>query len=156
MNAPRRHRRRGYIMVETLVAMTILSISSFAIQRAIYQAVSARREAEQITIARYLLEHLVAKIEMRPEMALESGQGDFVADGFPNLAYAYEVSRIEAPLRGRAARFLNDPQVSQHYQDYIGKLTVRIFNVVEGPDNPIAVGETLLQPSQLWLPEAER
>ena len=156
MNPRPRARQRGYIMVETLVAMTILSISAFGIHRSVYQAISARREAEQLTIARYLLEHLVAKIEMRPEMGLGSGTDTFAADGYPDLGYTYEITRIDAPLRGRAARYLNDPQLSLSYQDYIGKLTVRIYHEQDGPERPLVVGETLLQPSQLWTPGAEQ
>lgn len=147
-----RGQRRGYIMVETLVAMSILSISAFGIHRSVYQAISARREAEQLTIARYLLESLVAQVEMRPQMGLGGNTGTFAADGYPEFAYTYEVARIEVPLRGRAARYLNDPRLSLDYQNYIGKLTVRIYREQDGPDRPLVVGETLLQPSQVWMP----
>ena len=39
-------RRRGYIFVETLVAMGILSVSAVVIQESVRQAILARAEAK--------------------------------------------------------------------------------------------------------------
>ena len=51
----------GYVMVETVVAMGLLSVSMVAIHGAVRQTVIARGQAQDYTIARFLLEEIVAK-----------------------------------------------------------------------------------------------
>ena len=55
-----KNRTRGYIFVETLVAMAILSVSAIVIQESIRQAILARAQAMDYTTARFLLEKVMA------------------------------------------------------------------------------------------------
>ena len=50
--------RFGYIFVETVVAMGLLSLSAFVIQNALRQAMITRAQAQDITSARFLLEKI--------------------------------------------------------------------------------------------------
>lgn len=69
--------RYGYIMVETVVAMGLLSTGMVVIHGAIRQTIIARGQAQDFTVARFLLEEIAAEKELQPELVEGSGQGNF-------------------------------------------------------------------------------
>ncbi len=93
----RRTRKRGYILVEALVAMTVLSIAGFVIHRSISEAIMMRGYARDYTQARFLVEKVVADLDVQPLLKLRSESGSF--DGrFSRFRYEWTVSRITLPL----------------------------------------------------------
>ena len=80
---------RGYIFVESLVAMAILSVSAVAIQEAIRQAIIARGEAMDYTTARFLIEKVMADRMLVFEQPEGGGAGAFDAP-FERFSYSWE------------------------------------------------------------------
>ena len=147
---------RGYILVETIVAMGLLSISMMVIQGAIRQAIITRGQAEDYTTARFLMEQVVAKIELQPQMQKGSARGPFEGE-HGRFSYEWELTKVEVP---RPA-FPDDmppaerKQLELMFKGYMGKLRVVIRWARAGQEFE-AAGETLLAPEKLWIPPRER
>jgi hypothetical protein len=143
---------RGYIFVETLVAMAVLSISAVAIQESIRQAILARAQAMDYTTARFLLEKVFADrmlVFEQPE-----GKGDGVFDPpFERFSYSWEVRRVEIPAPELPPMLT--PEETKHFKDayvkYIGRLGVKISWSRAGTPFT-AAAETLLRKDLVWMP----
>ena len=147
---------RGYIFVETVVAMGLLSVSMLVIQGAVRQAIITRGQAQDFTTARFLLEEVMAERELQPEMPEGSGSGRFDP---PNARFAYEweLSKVKVP-RPQMPPDLSKDEIEQFkkmFKGYMGKLVATVRWSRAGQERE-AVGETLLKPEQLWLPEGQR
>lgn len=149
-------RRAGYIFVETVVAMGVLSISTLVIQDALRQAITTRRQAQDFTTARFLMEKIAGERALLFQQPEGSGSGQFPP---PHQTYSYEWSlkRVDVPLPPLPPEFT--PEQRQAFEDafvdYLGKLTIRIKWKRGGVEFE-EVGETLLNPGLLWLPEDQR
>ena len=154
-NSKPRH-LRGYILVETIVAMGLLSISMMVIQGAIRQAIITRGQAEDYTTARFLMEQVVAKIELQPQMKTSSDRGPFEGE-HGRFSYEWELTKVEVPIPA----FPDDMPTVQRkrlelmFKKYMGKLRVVIRWARAGQEFE-AAGETLLAPEKLWLPPQTR
>ncbi len=94
----RRHGfKDGYIFVETVVAMGVLSISMLVIQGAVRQAIITRGQAQDYTTARFLLKQVAAEVELQPELVASSDSGRFKK---PNerFGYEWELTKVEVPI----------------------------------------------------------
>ena len=91
-------RRAGYILVETVVAMGVLSISMLIIHQDIRQAIMTRGQAQDFTTARFLLEKVFAEHMEQSLLREESDSGRFPP---PHQRFAYEwtISKVEMPDR---------------------------------------------------------
>lgn len=149
-------RRAGYIFVETVVAMGVLSLSTLVIQGALRQAILARRQAQDYTIAKFLLENMAgeqALLFQRPE---GSGQGQF-SPPYDAFAYEWKVEKVEIPMPSLPLTLTPGERefFEKNFVNYLGKLTIRITWNRGGVEQE-AVGETLLKPSLLWLPREQQ
>ena len=147
-----RRRQHGYIFAETVVAMALLSMSTLVIQGAVRQAIITRGQAQDYTTARFLLDQIASEHALRFEQPEGSGGGVFEAP-YDRFAYEWEVEKVEVPMPP-IPPFL-PPEivatVEENFQDYMGKLTVRISWSRAGMERD-CVGETLLRPELLWQP----
>jgi len=89
-------RANGYILVETLVAMAVLSISMVTIHNALGQATLTHVQARDLTQARFLLDEKMG--EYRLNAALEEGdyEGDFGA-AYPRFRWKVSVTKVKLP-----------------------------------------------------------
>ncbi len=142
----------GYVMVETVVAMGLLSVSMIAIHGSIRQTVIARGQAQDYTIARFLLEEVVAEKELLPEVIEGRGGGRFPAP-CSRFRHEWEITRVTLPRPPIPPGFPPEryQELERRFMKYIGKLQVRITWTRAGQDFEV-VGETLLRPGQLWTP----
>ncbi len=155
--------RRGYIFFETVVAMGLLSVSALVIQGALRQAVITRGQAQDYTTARFLLEKMAAEHALRFQQPEGSGAGRFEPP-YERFEYRWQLERVDVPVRNTPLAFMQPPvpievleaveRVEEMLQDYMGKLTIRISWSRAGMSFD-AVGETLLRPELLWLPDPE-
>lgn len=149
-------KRAGYIFVETIVAMGVLSISTLVIQDALRQAILTRRQAQDFTTVRFLLEQLAGEQALLFQQPEGSGSGNF-PEPYEHYAYEWKIEKVDVPLPEFPPGA--PPEVraifEEHYVDYMGKLTVRITWSRGGMERE-ALGETLLRPALLWLPEDQR
>ena len=147
---------RGYILVETITAMAILSISAMTVQRALQVAIQARGLAQDFTTAQLLLDTLVADLSLQPRIALGATDiGDFPPP-HERFHFAWRLDQVDIPLP-ELPPGLPPAQITaaqQAYLAYMGKLHVEIAWSRAGEPFQI-VGETLLGPNQAWQPPAE-
>ncbi|HNZ49514.1 MAG TPA: hypothetical protein PLQ42_06295 [Candidatus Hydrogenedentes bacterium] len=145
--------RFGYIFVETVVAMGLLSLSAFVIQNALRQAMITRAQAQDITSARFLLEKISGErilLFQQPE-GNGSGQCD---PPFEKFRYEWSLERVDIPKPELPPGLSPEERdvLEDAYIDFMGKLTVRILWQRGGADFE-AVGESLVGSSILWTPE---
>jgi len=147
---------QGYIFVETVVAMGLLSISMLVIQGAVRQAILTRGQAQDYTTARFLMQQTAAEVEIQPELTESSDQGAFAAP-YDRFSYAWELTKVDVPKPEIPADIPEGKrkQLEDMFKGYMGKLVVRISWSRAGFEDE-AVGETLLKPEQLWQPEKQR
>jgi hypothetical protein len=86
----------GYILFETLVAMTLLSIGLIAINRAMRETILVRGLSRDYTQARFLLEDTIGNLELQPELNEASGSGRFEGE-LSRFSYKWAVSKVEVP-----------------------------------------------------------
>lgn len=142
----------GYIMVETLVAMAVLSISAVAIQEAIRQAILSRGEAMDYTTARFLVEKVIADRMLVFEQPEGKDEGKF-GPPFERFAYSWELRRVEIPMPELPASMPMEEAKAfkDSYVKYIGKLRVKLTWSRAGTPFT-AVAETLLRRNLVWMP----
>lgn len=147
-----RHQRHGYIFAETVVAMALLSVSALVIQSALRQAIITRGQAQDFTVARFLMEQIASEQALLFEQPEGSGAGVFEPP-YERFSYEWELKRVEVPLPP-IPPFLPPELVASvvdSFNDYMGKLTVRISWSRAGMERD-CVGETLVRPELLWQP----
>jgi len=146
---------KGYIMVETLVAMAVLSISTVVIQEAVRQAILARGEAMDYTTARFLLEKVIADRMLVFEQPEGKDEGKFQAP-FERFAYSWELRMEEVPIPELPPGMpLEDVKAfKDSFVKHIGKLRVKITWSRAGTPFT-AVAETLLRRNLVWMPPTE-
>ncbi|MDX9972471.1 MAG: hypothetical protein RBU21_05695 [FCB group bacterium] len=89
-------RRHGYILVEAVAAIAVLSLGIVGVQEAMRQSILTRAQARDLTQARFLLEELVGQLQLRPQLAEGGRKGDY-GENYPRFRWEYKVSRIQLP-----------------------------------------------------------
>jgi hypothetical protein len=150
-----RRKTRGYMMLEAVVSMAILSISMIGIHQALRQAVIVRAQAQDYTTARFLLEKIMGGHELQIQVVEGSGDGGFPA---PNdrFRYSWSISKVEVP-RPPIPDFIpprDRERIEEKFKGYMARIEVHIYWTRAGREFE-AIGETLLPPEDLWLPEEE-
>ncbi len=148
----RRLRPAGYIFVETLVSMGILSISMIVIQDAVRQAIITRAQAQDYTTARFLMEKVLAERTLIYEQPEGEGNGVFDAP-FERFSYDWKVSRVEVPKPPMPPDMTPEEikQFNETFRGHIGKLTVDVYWNRAGLPFEVKA-ETLLNPGKVWIP----
>lgn len=148
-----RSRCAGYLLIETIVAMAVLSMSMLYIHTGIRQSVQVHAQAQDVTTARLLLRQVLSEQELQPKLVVDSGSGTFPA---PNerFEYSVEITKEPVPVPELSADFPEEMQgwFKEEFRDYIGKVSVTIRWSRSGILSEM-VGETLLHPEQLWVPQ---
>jgi Tfp pilus assembly protein PilV len=105
--------RRGYLLLETIVAMTIASVGMIGVITAMRASVAAGGHAAGVTTATMLAEQKMAEVRTVPGSTAGSQEGDFGTD-YPGFAWrtilktvdkvsfysaVVEVSWLEAGIR---------------------------------------------------------
>jgi type II secretory pathway pseudopilin PulG len=90
-----KHRKRGFILLEVIISLIIVSVTIAAILRSFSISIRGASNAEIATIGSILAEQLLDTYEIQmPEE--DEVTNDFSEDGFPN--YYYEVTFEEEPV----------------------------------------------------------
>lgn len=154
--SPRSLSTHGYILVETAVALVVLSAGAFVVHGTIQQALQTRGQAQDYTRARFLLEGLVADLEMQPQVAVHAAEGRFEGE-HDRFSWDYRVRRVNvpkpvAPLRpapegskkAKPFEYLAD-------RDYLAHMRATVYWTRSGRSFSESY-ETLLRTSKLWQP----
>ena len=150
-------RRSGYILVETVVAMSILSLSILVVHQALDQAITARAQSRDYTSARLLLERKLSEIELQPELRVMERDGRF-GPPFQRFSWAWQIEQVDIPMPPPPPDLDIDPELLERmaelFQGHLGKVTITIRWSRAGIAHE-AVGQTLLPPEKLWIPNPE-
>lgn len=144
-------RTRGYILVETLTAMAVLSVTAAVVQQSVYTAVQARGLAQDFTTAQFLMEGMVARAALEPSIAAgEVHTGDFPPP-HARFAYSWTVERVSVASPSLPPEL--NPEfragVEAGFVAAMGRLRVEIRWFRGG--QPFSVmGITLIAPERLW------
>jgi len=145
-------RRRGYVLFETLVAMTLLSITMISVQRVIQQAVVMRGLAQDYTTVRFLLEGVIADMELQQEIAVKQETGTFQPP-HDRFSYVIDITEIEVP-RPELPSSIPPEERERLERRYNGEIPhVRVEVSWERAGNEyVKVAETIYDERKLWRP----
>jgi hypothetical protein len=153
-----RARAAGYILIETAVALVLLSVGAFVVHRTVQEAIRTRGQAQDFTRARFLLEQRMSELLVQPVLAEKRSSGRFSGDD-DRFTWTTDIRRVNvpvprAPLRPR----LNGPPPKFEFpetRDYLARVVVTVSWERSG----VAFSEsyeTLLPPHRLWQPPRRR
>lgn len=150
-----RTRAAGYILIETAVALVLLSIGAFAVHRTIQEAIRTRGQAQDFTRARFLLDQRMAEVLAQPVLVEKSAQGRFT--GMDNrFAWTSDIRRVNVPVPKAPMRPRQDGKPVPKLEfpldrDYLTSVQVTVSWERSGMNFTEAY-ETLLPPQRLWQP----
>lgn len=142
----------GYILFETMIALAVLSVGIFAIHRGMQQALFMRGQARDYTQVRFLIENLVAQLNLQRRHAEGEDSGQFPGE-FNRFRYRWKISRVKLPLPPAAAN-VNPEEAMMLPYPYVALVQVW----VSWERNGVAFQEqaqTILTPDRLFVPPAE-
>lgn len=141
-------RARGYILVEAVTAMAVLSITAVAVQRAVHTAVLARGLARDYTTAQFLLERVAADQALQPRIAAgETYEGIFPPPD-DRFSYRWYVENVDIAMD----ETLPEPPTGQRVNllRSMGRMHIEVsWN--RGGQPFLAEAETLLSPDRVWV-----
>lgn len=149
-------RATGYILVETLVALTVLSISALGIQRAISQAALTRGLAQDYTTVQLLGDNMMATLDLEYFQLHETTEEGAFPEPYGRFRYALEVSRVTVPRPELPGTIPPErrKELEKRYHGEMPKVRLEIFWTRSGLEYS-RVFETLLGTERLWLPPVE-
>lgn len=86
----------GYILFEAILAIVLLSAGAVVVQRAMGQALIVRGQGQDFTQVRFLLEDLVAELEIQPLLRAGTERGTFPGV-LSRFSWERQVSRAKIP-----------------------------------------------------------
>lgn len=152
-------RGRGYILIETLTAMAVLSASILAINGAMRQAAVTNALARDFTHARFVLEQVVASVELQQIIVPIVRTGRYGGE-LAHYQWEYEVDVIEMPVPpvqfdpdnpAHAAlleHLLNEDGEIELPVHFIPRITARVSWMRGGREYTETV-QTLMEPDRL-------
>ncbi|MBI2425217.1 MAG: type II secretion system protein [Candidatus Hydrogenedentes bacterium] len=147
---------RGYILVETVVAMAILAVSSVALQRSVQTAIQARGLAQDYITVRFLFNQLLSEIEMQPVLKEQRRQGKFKGIN-ERFSYVWIVKRVPVPVPEIPSTVKPEvrQQIETQFKKYMGRVQITISWSRAGLKQEV-ISETLISPERMWLPGFDR
>lgn len=152
---PTRRRERGYLLLETVCAMAVLSITTLAIHAALRQAALTRAQARDFTHARFLLEKLVSELEVQPVLFEETKEGAFKNE-FARFRWKTEVKYLDLPQPPIPADI--PPQQRGEFELPVSKIGKVVGTVrwERGGREYEETLQTLVDPDRLFIVQEER
>ncbi len=120
----------GWVLMEALVAMVVLSIAVVALNRGFGEAVLTRAIARDYTQARFFLEQIAGEVEITPvHEEGATGKGNFGKE-HPRFSYSWSVTRKNVPLPqlpvSLPPRVQNMLATFEPPIEYLGHISVRV------------------------------
>lgn len=140
--------RRGYILVEAVMAMMVLSVSMVTLQAGLRQGIFVRGQARDYTEARFLLDNIIAKLNLQPQLVESSSSGNYMGEKYH---WEWQVSKIDLPVPPMPASAPVDMEPKPLPVTYIAKVRIKITWSRWGRDFE-EQAETLWAPERLWQP----
>lgn len=130
--------RRSFVMLEVIVALTILGVSSMAFMRSFTQTLDAARRMENLTQGILLAQHVLGEFEVS-EPWRGSHEGGF-GEAYRNFWWQAEIF-YEDPDYGRE---VEDDNVDQWYQLRYVDLTINFQDEIRDPYTVVRVPTAII------------
>lgn len=144
--------KHGYILFEALLSLSLLSMSLIVIHKGLQQTILVREQARDYTHARFLLEDVMAKVELQPLLVQATESGAFSGE-FSRFRWRWKVSKINIPLPPFP---MNAPrQLTEHFKlnvQYLTKIEAAVTWTLQGQPYEVKA-ETLAYPEKLFIPK---
>jgi hypothetical protein len=86
----------GYVLLEAVGALAVLSVGIVGVQQAMREVVLTRAQARDFTQARFLLEELISELQVRPQLSEGKHSGGY-GENYPRFRWEYVVKRVDMP-----------------------------------------------------------
>jgi hypothetical protein len=147
-------RKSGWVLIETLVALTVLSIGMLAVNRALSQGLLLRANARDYTTARFLGEAKINDLLLQPILVEgANGSGGF-GEVHPQFSYKWTVSRVTLPRPKLPQGLPIDARLMTPPVEFIGKVRLVVSWTRRGSEHETTF-ETMIGPDRLYTPKAE-
>jgi hypothetical protein len=135
--------------------MTLLSIGMLAVNRAMRETILVRGLSRDYTQARFLLEDLIAMLELQPQLNEASDSGRFQKE-LSRFSYKWSVSKVDVPEPPLPADM--SPEAVEKFElnaSYLAKIEATVSWRRSGRDYE-QTAQTLWTPEKLFVPEERR
>lgn len=122
--------RAGYILLETLVALTVVSCGLVALFSVFSSTLAGVEHAEKLTVATLLAEDKLAELKVAPLRVIGISKGSF-ADSFPGFAWRTVIKAIEG-------EGLYTVKVEVHWQERGREGSVALISLIPERREPAA------------------
>lgn len=143
--------KTGYMLVETIAAMALLSVGIVTINRALHQAVLMRALAKDYTNAAFLMDEVMSYYELQPELSEGDASGRFGAE-HPRFSWQANIALIPwnmpAPPSSLPENVIN--LLNQQQRAY-ARVQVTITWTRSGRTYQRSTA-TVIPSSKLWVP----
>ncbi len=146
------NRLRGYILVEAVTAMAVLSITAVAVQRAVHTAILARGLAQDYTTAQFLLERIAADQSLQPRIAAGEMHEGIFSPPHERFSYRWSLEKVDIPMPEPPSGLAPEQRAALNsgLLSYMGKLHIEV-TWTRGGEPFSADGETLMSPDRIWV-----
>jgi len=144
----RARRKEGWVLIETLVAMVLLSVGVLAINRALRESLQTRAIAKDYTTARFLLDEKMGELEMQPVLN-EGDGGTGIYKDQERFSFSWSVARVDLPtppIPAELQQFFLEPLTLP--EPHLGRIAVTIKWTRAGREFD-ATGETLISSQRI-------
>jgi len=146
--------QRGYMLLETIVAMMVLSVGVLAVNRALYQVLLTRAIARDYTEARFLLEQVIAPIELQPLVAEGEAAGDF-GEAYPRFSWRRTIERVPVPIPDLPTDLPDQLRgLLEESAGHLGEVTVTVEWTRAGRSYQ-RTAMTMVAPHRIWSLESQ-
>lgn len=148
----------GWVLMEALVAMVVLSIAVVALNRGFGEAVLTRAIARDYTQARFFLEQIAGEVEITPvHEEGATGKGNFGKE-HSRFSYTWSVSRKDVPPPqlppSLPPQVLNRIANFEYPIQYLGEISVQVNWTRNGRDYSAEL-ETTIAPGGIHILEVD-
>ena len=105
--------RKGFTLLEVMIAMAILAIALVAVYQSQSQSLSMASDSRFLTTASLLAQGRMAEIDAASPLQMVNGNGDF-GEAFPDYKWDVEISDVEEiPLLKRIALTVTNSRMTK-------------------------------------------
>jgi hypothetical protein len=148
-------RAGGYVLLEAIGAMVVLSVGIVAINEATREIMLTRAQARDFTRAGFLLEELMSGLQLRPQLTEGTFQGKY-GENVPRFRWKYVVSTVQIGGEEQVPQFAVGPDGRPIAVELPVKYMVRIVGTVSWTlkgQEYFRSTQTLCQPEKLPKPD---
>ena len=146
----------GWVLLETLAALTVLSVAIIAVNEALYESLVTRAQARDYTQARFFLDKLASELEMQPLFQDGMTQSGGFGEEHPRFSWSWSVSKADIPQPAIPQEVLLANGITELVLPVkaLGKVSVTVRWTRAGHEFEETI-ETLIGPERILIKEED-